>query len=348
MSSLVFLEHSVRLSHTGSTRVAGSVRACYHRRPMIRRVPALLVLVLSVVVHAESRVLIISIDGCRPDCLLRADAPNIRQMMKEGSFTMWATTTEAAITLPSHTSMLTGCTIAKHGMRANKDETAATQPILVPTIFQLAKEAHISTGMAAAKSKFSIYDQPIDWAWTPEESVVQSDKVADHAIEILTQHQPRLMFIHFGWTDAVGHAKGWGSPDQITAMEEVDKQIGRVLKTLDTLGLHKDTTVIVTADHGGAALGHGGLVASSQNIPWIITGPDVRPNVDLTRYSRAGTVRTYDTFATACKVLDIKPPDDIDGVVVSAAFKSSDLMVDVRQPTTKPTTQPTVRASRDK
>jgi predicted AlkP superfamily pyrophosphatase or phosphodiesterase len=310
---------------------------------MISRLASLFVLVLGAALHAEPRVLIVSIDGCRPDCLLRADAPHVRQMMKDGSFTMWATTTEAAITLPSHTSMLTGCTIAKHGMRANKDDTAATQPILVPTIFQLAKETHISTGMAAAKSKFYIYAGPVDFSWTPEEPVVQSEKVADHAIEILKQHQPRLMFVHFGWVDAVGHGKGWGSPEQIAAIEDVDRQIGRVLQALDDTGLRKETTIIVTADHGGATLGHGGLVATSQNIPWIITGPNVRPNVDLTRYSRGGTVRTYDTFATACEVLGIKTPDDIDGVPVSAAFKTSELMVDIRPPTTKPSTQPVPR-----
>jgi arylsulfatase A-like enzyme len=107
--------------------------------------------------------------------------------------------------------------------------------------------------------------------------------------------------------------------------------------------VRKETTIIVTADHGGASLQHGGLVPSSQHIPWIITGPDVRPNVDLTRYSKGGTVRTYDTFATACQVLGITPSGDIDGVPVAAAFKTSELMVDVRPPSTRPTSQPSAR-----
>src|SRR5436190_24155017 len=51
------------------------------------------------------RALLISIDGCRPDLLLRADAPNIRKLMKTGSFHFWARTIPAAITLPSHASM---------------------------------------------------------------------------------------------------------------------------------------------------------------------------------------------------------------------------------------------------
>ena len=34
-------------------------------------------------------VIIISIDGLRPDVLLRADAPTIRSMMARGCFTFW-------------------------------------------------------------------------------------------------------------------------------------------------------------------------------------------------------------------------------------------------------------------
>src|SRR3954451_20002993 len=59
-------------------------------------------------VPAIQHVIIISCDGLRPDVLLRADAPNLRKMMAHGAFTLWSRTIRIAITLPSHTSMLTG------------------------------------------------------------------------------------------------------------------------------------------------------------------------------------------------------------------------------------------------
>src|SRR5688572_28312028 len=52
--------------------------------------------------------IIISCDGMRPDVLLRAETPNFRKLMARGSFSLWARTIPIAITLPSHTSMLTG------------------------------------------------------------------------------------------------------------------------------------------------------------------------------------------------------------------------------------------------
>src|SRR5438105_2434135 len=48
------------------------------------------------------RAVVISIDGCRPDVLLRANTPNVHRLFESGTFTFWARTTEMSITLPSH------------------------------------------------------------------------------------------------------------------------------------------------------------------------------------------------------------------------------------------------------
>ena len=47
------------------------------------------------------RVLIIGIDGLRPDRLLIAHTPVIRDLMKQGAYTMWMQTVASANTLPS-------------------------------------------------------------------------------------------------------------------------------------------------------------------------------------------------------------------------------------------------------
>src|SRR4051794_18280556 len=115
------------------------------------------------------RALLISIDGCRPDLLLRANTPNVRKLMESGSFTLWARTIPAAITLPAHASMLTGVTPEKHGITWNKevDDPAIARP-RVPTIFEVAMHAGLSTGLVAGKSKFDAFGQVghVDQAWT--------------------------------------------------------------------------------------------------------------------------------------------------------------------------------------
>src|SRR5688500_5249410 len=61
-----------------------------------------------------SRILIVSIDGLRPDLALRGDMPTLRSLLPQSSYSFWARTVPHAITLPSHTSMLTGVVPRKH------------------------------------------------------------------------------------------------------------------------------------------------------------------------------------------------------------------------------------------
>ncbi|MGC4032504.1 MAG: alkaline phosphatase family protein [Tepidisphaeraceae bacterium] len=314
---------------------------------------------------AEPRVLIVSIDGCRPDVALRADMPYFRWLMRNGCFTFLATTTPAAITLPSHTSMLTGVTIERHGISGNDDEAAEDQQLKVPTIFDLAKKAGISSGMASGKSKFVLYDPPIDHSWHPNSkpatrkskttgqiisysagTVVTDDVVADHAVEIIEKYSPRLMFVHFGYNDSIGHSKGWGSAAQVAGLANTDAALGRVIVALKDKGVLDQTTIILSADHGGAGRVHGAKVVGSAFIPWIIVGPGVRKNVDLSQYN-SWPVQTYDTFATACDVLGLQTPPGIDGTNVAPAFEATDLLSSTTRPTgtaagstTTPATQP--------
>lgn len=274
---------------------------------------------------AAARVLIVSFDGLRPDVALRADMPHVRALMARGSFTLWANTTDVAITLPSHTSMLTGMTPEKHGIRWNNDDPRARPEYpQVPTLFELAKKQGRTTAVAAGKSKFRVFARPgaLDWKFIKEAS---DDEVASAAAAFIREHQPQVLFVHFPDCDRVGHAVGWGTPEQIDAVSHADKAFGQVLDALDEQKLTARTLIIVTADHGGNGRTHGGLDPRSRHIPWIAAGPGVKPNYDLTRYQPL-VINTYDTFATACLVLGIPLPDHCDGKPISEIFAQAELL----------------------
>ena len=80
------------------------------------------------------------------------------------------------------------------------------------------------------------------------------------------------MFVHFPSTDNVGHAIGWGTPQQLAAVETADKQLARVLAALDEAGVLGSTLIILTADHGGAGKEHGPDDPRARHIPWIAVG----------------------------------------------------------------------------
>ena len=295
----------------------------------------------SLVTVAVPHVLIVSIDGLRPDCLLRADAPTLRSLMARGSFTLWARTTDVAVTTPSHVSMLTGVTPERHGITFNADPPEDAR-ILVPTLFDLAHRAGLSTAMASGKRKFSLITRggSVDHAKLPAESAVSDAPVAGWAEQIIHEHQPRVMLVHFAGADNVGHGKGWGTPQQLEVIGSIDRELAKVLRAYETAGLAESTYIIISADHGGSMRNHGRDDVRSRYIPWILVGPGVREDYDLTRLGKDYEVATYDTFATAAYLLGLRIPPDSDGKPILPAFSEYDLMSDVPAATTKPTTRP--------
>jgi predicted AlkP superfamily pyrophosphatase or phosphodiesterase len=270
-------------------------------------------------------VLIISIDGLRPDVLLRAQAPHIRGLMDRGSFTMWAKTTPQSITLPSHVSMMTGVSPNVHGIHWN-ETLPLSQPVYpnVPTLFEVARRAGFSTAMVAGKSKMAILNVPgmIDHHWVPGDEPDNDENVARHAVQVVRDNRPAVMLVHFAEVDHVGHGEGWGTPQQLAAVSRADECVGKVLAAYNEVGTLDRVLIILTSDHGGAIRTHGPEDPRSRSIPWIAAGPGVRRNFDLTMLGR--DVQTYDTFATACFALGLRPPNRIEGRAVVQIFQDAE------------------------
>jgi arylsulfatase A-like enzyme len=281
--------------------------------------------------------MVVSIDGLRPDLLLLANTPNIHGMMMRGSYSMWARTTPNSITLPSHVSMMTGVSPRRHDVEWNRDfETVEPLYPRVPTLFEAAKRHGYTTAVAAGKSKFSMFDRPgvLDWKFIPKATKCETADVIGPAAEIIRDHKPDVMLVHFPSVDNTGHAIGWASPEQMKAIEDADAAVGVLLKTLDEAGLTNSTLMIVTADHGGAGKNHGPDDPRSRHIPWVAVGPHVRKHLDLTSYPKLD-VNTYDTFATCCWVMGIPPTvPDMDGVALKVIMEQPATELLHRAPTT--------------
>ena len=272
-------------------------------------------------VAAIKRVLIISIDGLRPDLLLRAKTPRMHALLKSGSFTFWAQTAAEAYTLPCHVSMLTGVSSKIHGVTWNDyiEESYPESPML----FELAKKTGYSTALVSGKMKFITFAKPgaLDWSWLPSDEPVEDADVAQHAVKLMRAHQPEVLFVHFPGVDNIGHDKDWGSPEQLRAVETADNAVGTVLDALASLNLAGSTLLILTADHGGAAKDHGAGDPRSLCIPWIANGPGIRQDFDLTRVPEL-SIHIEDTFATACAFMGIDPGKSVEGKPVMSILSA--------------------------
>ena len=72
----------------------------------------------------------------------------------------------------------------------------------------------------------------------------------DAALQVLDAEEPDLFFVTLVCVNIVGHLYGTDSPEIQAAVEETDRQIGRLLDRLQARGWFDDTLVVVASDHG--------------------------------------------------------------------------------------------------
>lgn len=262
--------------------------------------------------------IIISIDGLRPDAIARYSAHTLQRLLREGAYSLSAQTIHPSRTLPSHTSMLTGLPPAAHGVMWNEDSKEATNVVAAATIFELARARGLRTAAFFSKSKFSYLQKPgtLDHTIAPGRlNSLMATETVEAAVRYLNHERPNLLFIHIGEPDYAGHTVGWMSFVYGWAVRRADGAVARVLEEAEAALGAGNYTVIVTADHGGHGRDHGTDDPRDMTIPWIVWGRGVRPG-EIT----ARPIQTMDTAATALWLLGVRRPAHWAGQPVRAAF----------------------------
>lgn len=280
-------------------------------RPPIRRdVP--------VVARAPHRladhVIIISEDGLRPDALARARAPVHDALMREGAHALSARTVRRASTLPSHASMLSGFSVADHGLDWNswKPERGF---IKVPTVFSIVAGAGHGTAAFVGKRKLEHIARPgsIDVFDRPG---YFCRKVSERAAAHFAGKRPQVQFVHFSDPDHGGHKEGWMSEGQLQEIAHADKCLARIVDAARRSGVADRTLIIISSDHGGHGRNHSGRKEEDRRIPWIVWGAGVRAGHKITT-----PIDTTDTAATALWALGYPVPAGAVGKPVLEAFR---------------------------
>lgn len=268
-------------------------------------------------------VILVSIDGLRPDAIGTFDAPALQRIIRGGSSSLAAMTIMPSKTLPSHTSMLTGVGPEVHGITWNSHQEELLGYVRVPTVFGLARAAGLSTAAFVAKAKFRHLLDPavVDYFEAPTGNATHwmATRTVERAINYMRHEQPNLLFVHFGEPDFAGHTIGWMSPMYGWAVRQADAAVGRIVEAADALYGPDGYTLIVTADHGGHSRTHGTADPVDRHIPWLAYGAGVRPNAQL-----MPGIRTMDTAATALWALGVAVPEDWAGRPVVSAFEVSE------------------------
>jgi arylsulfatase A-like enzyme/Flp pilus assembly protein TadD len=270
--------------------------------------------------NTDQNILLITIDTLRADALGsyggQAATPNLDALASHGARFNFAHS-HAVVTLPSHTSILTGRLPYEHGMRDNagfrvKDgtETLATRlkPLGFATGafvggFPLTKRFGLTPG-------FDVYDDQIsemksDVTFTLPER--RADEVVSRAVEWIRRTPGKF----FGWVHVFDPHSPYAPPSEFNGkyarpydaeVAWTDQALGPLLNQLATLS--RPTTVIVTSDHGESLGEHGeethGMFAyeATLRVPLIIA--TITP-------AGTGRVKTGLTIETPARHIDIAP-----------------------------------------
>lgn len=217
---------------------------------------------------AARHVVLIGFDGFDPSYLEMAVTPNLDALAARGVHGV-TQGVMLPITTPSFTALATGTWPDKNGTltyyfdRATNTFRTSSPASSIPTI----ANAVIGSGGTVGSAQYwafnghgaaygnpnGLYTQPggeCSNMFDDAIAMLRQEPVNSNGTMVTVPQIPTLLGVYCAHLDSIGHEEGAESPSLAPAMAELDAQVGRLLVTLDDLGIADETTVIVTGDHG--------------------------------------------------------------------------------------------------
>ncbi|MCZ6834963.1 MAG: alkaline phosphatase family protein [Planctomycetota bacterium] len=226
------------------------------------------------------KVLIIGIDGLRPDAMMKADTPNIDALMADGGYSLEARTSRITVSGPGWSSMLTGVWLPKHNVPDNDFRRPAYDRY--PHFFTRLREQKPEAITAAFNSWEPLSKFLVPPAHTSHAVFINYDDGGDEKLVLLAAgllaNEPLdVVFFYFADVDGAGHNFGFhpDSPEYIAEIEEVDGQLSLLIDAVRSRVTYEqeDWLILVSSDHGGTLDGsHGRDEPKHRKIPYIASG----------------------------------------------------------------------------
>lgn len=288
-----------------------------------------------------ANLVLISVDTLRPDhlgCYAYRDAetPNIDQLSRDG-ITFDEAVCTVPLTLPSHTSLLTGLSPVSHGVRDNANFRLADDFITIAEVLRAngystgaVVGAYILDGRFGLNQGFATYDddlsrgsQPSIFGY-PERS---ADKVTQSAAAWLDgAAEPFFLFVHYydphaPYEPPAPYREQFPGRGYDGEIAFTDHEIGRLLAHLGEHGVLKQTLVALVSDHGEGLGQHGEnthgilLYDGTLKVPLILRPPEKSRwhSKALTGKHLSEPVILSDVFPTLLDMLGFKQEGASDG-----------------------------------
>lgn len=229
------------------------------------------------VTATPATVLLISMDGVRPDDLNQGDTPRLDRLARDGVHAQWMNPSYPSLTFPNHYSMVTGLRPDRHGIIHNMMQDAELGG------FRLADRDAVGdgrwwggepvwvsaerAGLPTATLTWPGSEAPVQGVrpsrWLPFDTGRTLAVRVQTALDWLSEPEttrPRLVTLYFEQPDAAGHEFGPASPQLRAALRDVDAAIGHLLDGIARRDLR--VNLVIVSDHGMAEVPVGNTVAT--------------------------------------------------------------------------------------
>ena len=230
--------------------------------------------------HIQPHVLMVLLDGWRPDVIAAAHTPTIDMMMQDSAYSMKARTEDTTISGSGHSSFLTGVHRDKHNVHGNSFGDANYQEY--PYWFNLLKSERPEMHTAAYHNWLPMADAALDFSacgYCVDMYVTGSDNsIATQLATDLANKQMDAVTIVIDAPDAAGHGYGFhpSIPQYVAAMNQSDAWLGMIMDAIfaRTNYAEEDWMVIISSDHAGTETWHGSNIPEHREVPLIIWGAE--------------------------------------------------------------------------
>ena len=282
--------------------------------PLLKFAPLFLA-AASLPAQPRPQIVMVSVDGLDNRYLSQCDRlglkiPNLRRLMREGSWADGVVGEVPTITWPSHTTMLTGVPPAVHGIQRNqvwdyssikvktlwddlraagRTSAAITWPVTVgapitwnlPEYFEKRQGGSMDLAAIAAKATPGLIGEiAVRYPSFPQQWM--DDRTRTLAtLYLLREKHPDFLALHLVDLDAEEHEMRPFSPAAHAVLEHTDELIGQILEAMP-----KGAVLALVSDHGFVTVERTVHPSVGKVTPFFVTAGDTKEAAELERLSQ--------------------------------------------------------------